>query len=103
MNPARLPTARRAAGQHRGGRAATDSGPSFVEAEAGAKTPPVAPIGYDLRQRKFNGKATTSPATLDTRWYRCFSLGKPRPYLPDQDPLLPTLRDTATMVALRQK
>ena len=30
-------------------------GRSFVEAEAGGKTPPVVLIGYDLWQRKFNG------------------------------------------------
>ena len=30
-------------------------GRSFVETEAGGKTPPVVLIGYDLWQRKFNG------------------------------------------------
>ena len=44
-------------------------GRSFVEAEAGAKTPPVVLIGYDLWQRKFNGDPHIIGKTIRiSRW-----------------------------------
>src|SRR5499427_340312 len=44
-------------------------GRSFVEAEAGGKTPPVVLIGYDLWQRKFNGDPHIIGKTIRiSRW-----------------------------------
>jgi putative ABC transport system permease protein len=44
-------------------------GRSFVEAEAGAETPPVVLIGYDLWQRKFNGDPHIIGKTIRiSRW-----------------------------------